>query len=80
MANSWDLVRVSKNVKVRAKRIRDALLKNGDVVLPVRWRGRIEIPPTSTPRKIAARKLGVGQILDLALAALEHEIEEIETR
>lgn len=74
MAEQWDSVRVSKSVKARAKRIRDSLLKNGDSVLPERWRGRLEVPSKDTPRNVAARKLGVGQILDLALAALEQEI------
>jgi len=71
----WDSIRVSKSVKTRAKRIRDSLLRHGEAVLPERWRGRIEVPPSSTPRNVAARKLGVGQVLDLALAALEREIE-----
>lgn len=71
----WDSIRVSKTIKARAKRIRDSLLKHGEAVLPERWRGRIEVPPSSTPRSVAARKLGVGQVLDLALAALEREIE-----
>ena len=80
MSNEWDSVRVSRSVKERATRIRDSLLRNGSSVLPARWRGRIEVPPSSTPRKVAARKLGVGQILDLALAALEREIDLVDAK
>ena len=76
--SGWDSIRVSKTVKARAKRIRDLLLKHGENVLPECWRGRIEVPPSSTPRSVAARKLGVGQIVNLALATLEREIERFE--
>lgn len=69
---TWSAVRVSSDVVERGRKIRDLLLEKGDSVLPPRLRGRVEIP--KDPYAIAVRKLGVGQVLDLALAALEREL------
>ncbi len=72
--DDWTTVRVPVVLERRARRIRDMLLKEGDTVLPARWRGRLEIP-TGAPAKVAARKLGIGQVLALAMDVLEREVE-----
>jgi len=73
--DQWTVVRVPLDVARRGRKMRDLLLERGQDGLPSRLRDQITIPIDSDPR-IAARKLGVGQVLGLALSLLEIEIQK----
>lgn len=74
MSTEWSSIRVSGDVKRRAAKIRDMILRHGEGVIPQRLRGQVDVPPRDTPKEIATRKFGVGQVVDLALSLLEAEV------
>ena len=62
-------VRVSASSVKRASAVRDLLLTKGQDALPPKLRGVVTVP--SGERKVVLRRFGIGQVLDLALTALE---------
>lgn len=65
----WATVRVSSASVKRASAVRDLLLTKGQDVLPPKLRGVVTVP--AGDRKVVLRRFGIGQVLDLALTALE---------